>query len=56
MLLTGPNLRVVHVSMHVGLLEAIARVTAERVADTIQLAADACRALGIAAPRIAVAG
>jgi len=56
MLLTGPNLRVVHVSMHVGLQEAIARVTAERVADTIQLAADACRALGIAAPRIAVAG
>jgi len=56
MLLTGPNLRVVHVSMHVGLQEAIARVTAERVADTIQLAADACRALGIATPRIAIAG
>jgi 4-phospho-D-threonate 3-dehydrogenase / 4-phospho-D-erythronate 3-dehydrogenase len=56
MLLTGPNLRVVHVSMHVGLAEAIARVTTERVLDTIRLADSACRALGIAQPRIAVAG
>ena len=56
MLLTGPNLRIVHVSMHVGLTEAIARVTTERVLDTIHLAQQACRALGIAQPRIAVAG
>jgi 4-hydroxythreonine-4-phosphate dehydrogenase len=56
MLLTGPNLRVVHVSMHVGLGEAIARVTTDRVLDTIHLADDACHALGIAKPRIAVAG
>ena len=56
MLLTGPNLRVVHVSMHVGLLEAINRVTKDRVLDTIHLAADACRALGIPNPRIAIAG
>jgi 4-hydroxythreonine-4-phosphate dehydrogenase len=56
MLLTGPNLRVVHVSMHVGLAEAIARVTTERVLDTIRLANSACRALGIAQPRIAIAG
>src|SRR6476661_7962620 len=56
MLLTGPNLRVVHVSMHVGLAEAIARVTTGRVLDTIRLADAACRSLGIARPRIAVAG
>ena len=56
MLLTGPNLRIVHVSMHVGLVEAIARVTRDRVLDTIRLAQDACRALGIDRPRIAVAG
>jgi len=56
MLLTGPNLRVVHVSMHVGLAEAIARVTTGRVLDTIRLADAACRGLGIARPRIAVAG
>jgi 4-hydroxythreonine-4-phosphate dehydrogenase len=56
MLLTGPNLRVVHVSMHLGLVEAIARVTTERVRDTIQLAHDACHDLGVEHPRIAVAG
>ncbi len=56
MLLIGPNLRIVHVSTHVALREAIERVTPERVADVIQIAHDACRALGITHPRIAVAG
>jgi len=56
MLLIGPNLRIVHVSTHVALEEAIARVTPQRVEDVIQIAHDACRALGIARPRIAVAG
>ena len=56
MLLIGPALRVVHVSTHVALAEAIARITPQRVEEVIQLAHDACRALGIARPRIAVAG
>ncbi len=56
MLLIGPSLRVVHVSTHVALTEAIRRVTKQRVMDVIQIAYDACRALGIAHPRIAVAG
>jgi 4-hydroxythreonine-4-phosphate dehydrogenase len=56
MLLIGPNLRIVHVSTHVALEEAIERVTPERVEDVIQIAHDACRSLGIARPRIAVAG
>jgi 4-hydroxythreonine-4-phosphate dehydrogenase len=56
MLLTGPNLRVVHVSMHVGLVEAIARVKTARVLETIHLADVACRSLGVERPRIAVAG
>jgi len=56
MLLIGPGLRIVHVSTHVALAEAIARVTPQRVEEVIQLAHDACRALGIAEPRIAVAG
>jgi 4-hydroxythreonine-4-phosphate dehydrogenase len=56
MLLIGPNLRVVHVSTHVALTEAIARVKKQRVIDVIQIAWDACRALGIEQPRIAVAG
>jgi 4-hydroxythreonine-4-phosphate dehydrogenase len=56
MLLVGPDLRIVHVSTHVALSEAIARVTPQRVEEVIQLAHDACRALGIERPRIAVAG
>lgn len=56
MLLIGPGLRIVHVSTHVALSEAIARVTPQRVEEVIQLAHDACRALGIPEPRIAVAG
>jgi 4-hydroxythreonine-4-phosphate dehydrogenase len=56
MLLIGPNLRIVHVSTHVALADAITSVTPQRVGDVIQIAHDACRALGIARPRIAVAG
>jgi 4-phospho-D-threonate 3-dehydrogenase / 4-phospho-D-erythronate 3-dehydrogenase len=56
MLLIGESLRVVHVSTHVALQEAIARVTKQRVGEVIELAQQACRSLGIASPRIAVAG
>ena len=56
MLLTGPKLRVVHVSTHVSLQEAIRRVTKKRVEEVIDLAHRSCQALGIANPRIAVAG
>lgn len=56
MLLVSDALRVVHVSTHVPLAEAIRRVTPERVEEVIDLAASACVALGIAQPRIAVAG
>ena len=56
MLLTSDNLKVVHVSTHVALEEAIRRVTAKRVREVIGLADESCRALGIEQPRIAVAG
>lgn len=56
MLLIGPNLRIVHVSTHVALTEAIRRVTPERVGEVIQIAHEACQSLGIERPRIAVAG
>lgn len=56
MLLVGPKLRVVHVSTHVSLSEAIRRVTTERVLEVIGLAQYSCAALGIAQPRIAIAG
>ena len=56
MLLVGPELRVVHISTHVSLAEAITRIKKERVEEVIDLAYQSCRALGIAHPRIAVAG
>jgi 4-hydroxythreonine-4-phosphate dehydrogenase len=56
MLLVGPSLRVVHVSTHVSLQEAIRRVTRARVREVIEIAQQSCRALGIAQPRIAIAG
>jgi 4-hydroxythreonine-4-phosphate dehydrogenase len=56
MLLTGPKLRVVHVSTHVALDEAIRRVTQARVTEVIDLAYQSCVALGVREPRIAVAG
>ncbi|MCW3096720.1 MAG: 4-hydroxythreonine-4-phosphate dehydrogenase [Chthonomonadaceae bacterium] len=55
LLLAGP-LRVVHVSTHVSLREAIARVLSPRILECIRLGDRACRDLGIAHPRIAVAG
>jgi 4-hydroxythreonine-4-phosphate dehydrogenase len=56
MLLLSGGLRVVHVSTHVSLREAIDRVKTARVLECIQLGHRACLDLGIAAPRIAVAG
>jgi 4-phospho-D-threonate 3-dehydrogenase / 4-phospho-D-erythronate 3-dehydrogenase len=44
------------VSTHVGLAEAIERVTPARVREVIGLADESCKALGIERPRIAVAG
>ena len=56
MLLMAGALRVVHVSTHVSLREACERATRQRVETVIRLAHDAGRRLGIAAPRIGVAG
>jgi 4-hydroxythreonine-4-phosphate dehydrogenase len=56
MMLAEGNFRVAHVSTHVSLKEACERVKTERVLNVIRLAHDALRRLGIAAPRIGVAG
>ncbi len=56
MMLADGNLRVVHVSTHVSLREACDRVKKERVYKVIHIAYEACLNLGIANPRIAVAG
>ena len=56
MMLAHENLRVVHVSTHVSLREACDRVKKDRVLKVIKLAWEACRKIGIADPRIGVAG
>jgi 4-hydroxythreonine-4-phosphate dehydrogenase len=56
MLLLGGNLRVAHVSTHLPLRQAIARVRAARVLAVIRLLREGLRPLGFPAPRLAVAG
>jgi 4-phospho-D-threonate 3-dehydrogenase / 4-phospho-D-erythronate 3-dehydrogenase len=56
MMLATERLRVVHVSTHVSLRQACDRVRHDRVLETIRIAAEGCRRLGIARPRLAVAG
>lgn len=56
MMLADENFRVVHVNTHISMLESIKRTTKERVLDTIILANDALKKMGIANPRIAVNG
>jgi 4-hydroxythreonine-4-phosphate dehydrogenase len=56
MLLMGKELRVIHVTTHVALRRVPDLVTRERVLHTIRLAQHAMTSLGIARPRIAVAG
>lgn len=55
MMLVHKNLRVIHVTTHCSLREALDLITEERVYKTIKVANDACKQLGIDKPRIAVA-
>lgn len=56
MMLAHHDLRVVHVSTHVSLREACDRVKKARVLEVIEIANQACQDMGIASPRVAVAG
>ncbi len=56
MMLANDELRVMLVSIHVPLSQAIALVTFKNVLNTIKLAHQGCLAFGVAQPRIAVAG
>lgn len=56
MLLSTHDLRVIHVTTHIGLLDAIRSITPERVYTTIRIAHETLQRLGIAKPRIAVCG
>jgi 4-phospho-D-threonate 3-dehydrogenase / 4-phospho-D-erythronate 3-dehydrogenase len=56
MMLAHKNFRVIHVSTHVSLREAIDRVKTDRVFRVITLANDAVKRMGVENPRIGVAG
>jgi 4-hydroxythreonine-4-phosphate dehydrogenase len=56
MMLVTDELRVIHVSTHVALREAIERVQPERELAVIRLAHASMRKLGVESPRVAVAG
>lgn len=56
MLFVGPHLRVMLATIHVPLMDVGRLLTAARVGEAIELAAEACRGLGIGSPRVAVCG
>ncbi|PTX17319.1 4-hydroxythreonine-4-phosphate dehydrogenase [Halanaerobium congolense] len=56
MMLSSKNMRVIHVSTHVSLKEAVERVKEKRIYDVICLANKAMLDIGIEKPKIAVAG
>jgi 4-phospho-D-threonate 3-dehydrogenase / 4-phospho-D-erythronate 3-dehydrogenase len=56
MMLTAGPLRVIHVTTHIGLIDAIEAIEPGRVERVIRLGDDALRRSGIDTPRIAVCG
>ena len=56
MMLANDELRVVLVTIHMSLRDAIAAVTFDNVLQTLRIAHDSAARFGLAAPRIAVAG
>jgi len=54
MMLIAPNLRVIHCTTHMGLMEAIVRIDPPLVERTIRRGHEALLRAGIAAPRVAV--
>lgn len=56
MMLTTPNLRVIHLTTHMGLIAAIESITPERTYTVVKLAHDTLNKAGFDKPRIAVCG
>jgi 4-hydroxythreonine-4-phosphate dehydrogenase len=56
MMLSSPQLKVIHVTTHMGLLDAIEKIEPALVARTIERIHDTLRRSGIAQPRIGVCG
>ncbi|WP_051839757.1 4-hydroxythreonine-4-phosphate dehydrogenase PdxA [Streptomyces sp. NRRL F-5126] len=56
MLLSAPKLRVIHVTTHIGLVDAVAKIEPGLVERTVRRGYDTLVAAGVPAPRIAVCG
>ena len=56
MMLATPKMKVIHLTTHIGLIEAIRRITPERTYQVIRLAHDTLSRAGNPKPRIAVCG
>lgn len=56
MMLSAPKLKVIHLTTHVGLIEAVRRITPERTYKVIRLADETLRRAGFHQPKIAVCG
>jgi 4-phospho-D-threonate 3-dehydrogenase / 4-phospho-D-erythronate 3-dehydrogenase len=56
MMLSAPKLKVIHVTTHVGILDAVKMINPERVYKVIRLAHDTLQKAGYAEPKIAVCG
>ncbi|WP_100011604.1 4-hydroxythreonine-4-phosphate dehydrogenase PdxA [Lentibacillus sediminis] len=56
MMLSSPKLKVIHVTTHVGIIDAINMINPERVHKVIQLAHDTLHSSGIKEPKIGVCG
>ncbi|WP_226658903.1 4-hydroxythreonine-4-phosphate dehydrogenase PdxA [Pseudalkalibacillus hwajinpoensis] len=56
MMLSAPGLRVIHVTTHIGLIDAVNKINVDRQYTVIKLAHETLLKAGIADPRIAVCG
>lgn len=56
MMLSAPNLKVIHVTTHVGIIDAVNMIHPERVYHVIKLAHDTLQKAGNHSPKIAVCG
>jgi 4-phospho-D-threonate 3-dehydrogenase / 4-phospho-D-erythronate 3-dehydrogenase len=56
MMLSAPNLKVIHVTTHVGLIKAVELINPDRVYQVIKLADETLKKAGIKSPKIAVCG
>ncbi|UUZ82819.1 4-hydroxythreonine-4-phosphate dehydrogenase PdxA [Paenibacillus sp. P26] len=56
MMLSAPKLKVIHVTTHVGIIDAVKQINPDRVYKVIRLAHETLKKAGYEAPRIAVCG